>query len=427
MLVPLVAGVLAAPTVRPARGDELGDAKAQANALQAKIAAQKALIAQINSAQADLRSSIASTTQELQGITADLVAMRKKIGLLKVDIANVQAAYEGLLAQLASLNADLTRIEGEEAAKKEELRARKEQLATRIRESYQSEQTSVLESFLAGASFTAMLEQMSYQLDIAEQDKALAERIVRDRETLATLHENVVATRDQTVVLRQATEAQKRELDARMAELKAAQARLKQLEKETKRALAVQKAAYAKLARDRANLRRALAEAAAAKRRLQQRINDIIAQQFQHGNIPSEYNGTLKWPMPGTISQDFGCTGFPFEPPLGSCAHFHSGIDIVNACGTAIRASAPGTVAYIGWNFADGPDPAWIVVVAHSQNLQTWYAHMAPRFPGGIHAGSFVKEGQVLGYEASTGHSTGCHLHWMVEFNGEFVNPRLFV
>jgi murein DD-endopeptidase MepM/ murein hydrolase activator NlpD len=427
ILVPIVAGLFAAPAASPVQGDELGDARNQAKALQQKIAAQKALIAQINSAQADLRSTIASTTQELHGITADLVAMRKKVALLKDRIANVQAAYEGLLAELASLNADLTRIEGEEATKKEELRVRKDQLATRIRESYQSEQTSVLESLLSGASFTSMLEQMSYQLDIAEQDKALAQRIVSDRETLATLHQSVTATRDQTVVLRQATEAQKRELDARMAELKVAQARLRQLEKETKRALAVQKAAYAKLARDRANLRRALAEAAAARRRLQKRINDIIAEQFQHGNIPSQFNGTLSWPMPGTISQDYGCTGVPFEPPLGNCAHWHNGIDIVNQCGTPIRSSAAGTIAYIGWNYADGPDPAWIVVVAHSQNLQTWYAHMSPTFPGGIHAGSFVRAGQIVGHEASTGHSTGCHLHWMVEYNGDFVNPRLFV
>jgi murein DD-endopeptidase MepM/ murein hydrolase activator NlpD len=35
--------------------------------------------------------------------------------------------------------------------------------------------------------------------------------------------------------------------------------------------------------------------------------------------------------------------------------------------------------------------------------------------------------GQVVGYEASTGHSTGCHLHWAVRLNGVFSNPRLFV
>ena len=60
---------------------------------------------------------------------------------------------------------------------------------------------------------------------------------------------------------------------------------------------------------------------------------------------------------------------------------------------------------YIGWNYADGADPAWIVIIAHSSNLTTWYAHMQPRYP--VRAGQVVSKGQVIGYEGSTGHSTG--------------------
>ena len=52
---------------------------------------------------------------------------------------------------------------------------------------------------------------------------------------------------------------------------------------------------------------------------------------------------------------------------------------------------------------------------------------MQPRYPGGIASGSMVKQGQVIGYEGNTGHATGAHLHWVVEFNDDFVNPRLFL
>ena len=93
-----------------------------------------------------------------------------------------------------------------------------------------------------------------------------------------------------------------------------------------------------------------------------------------------------------------------------------------------MRASGAGTVVYIGWNYADGADPAWIVIIAHSEGLQTWYAHMQPRYPGGIHAGSSRRRAaSSIGYEGNTGHSTGAHLHWAVMFNGDFVNPRLFL
>jgi len=65
------------------------------------------------------------------------------------------------------------------------------------------------------------------------------------------------------------------------------------------------------------------------------------------------------------------------------------------------------------------------VIIAHSQKLETWYAHMVPNCP--VHAGGSVKQGQVIGHEGNTGHSTGAHLHWAVRFNGDFVNPRLFL
>ena len=35
-----------------------------------------------------------------------------------------------------------------------------------------------------------------------------------------------------------------------------------------------------------------------------------------------------------------------------------------------------------------------------------------------------VSRGQVIGYEGSSGRSTGCHLHFETLENGEFVDPR---
>ena len=50
---------------------------------------------------------------------------------------------------------------------------------------------------------------------------------------------------------------------------------------------------------------------------------------------------------------------------------------------------------------------------------------MQPERP--VLVGQVVAQGEVIGYEGSTGRSTGAHLHWMVEFNGAFQNPRLFL
>ena len=207
---------------------------------------------------------------------------------------------------------------------------------------------------------------MSYYIDVGEQDKALANEISQDQATLAALHQTTEDTRSQTDDLRQQTAAQKRALDKSLRELNAAKAALKQLEKRAAAALASQKRTYAAIERNKAAAKAALAKAAAAQKKLKDQIAALIRKQLQGGNIPSEYNGTLTWPMSGDVTQNFGCTGFSWEPPYGSCPHFHQGIDIVAPYGTPVKASGDGTVVYIGWNYADGADPAWIVIIAHS-------------------------------------------------------------
>lgn len=425
LLVPLLTGVFAAPAAPQAAASDLSDAQAAKKALQNKIAAQKAQIADLNALQDGLRTQITQTTVQLNGINADLGKTRKQIAAMKLVIAKVQAKYDDLLKQLVQLDGSIDRVVAQEDAKRAELATRKALLSQRIRSAYETNRTSLLETFLSAGSFTDILTEMSYFLDVGAQDKQLAQQVSKDQATLASLHDTVVQTRSQTDDLRVATAKQKVELDASLRALRAAEAQLHVLEVATARALAAQRKAYAAAQRNKARLASALRASAAAQRKLQHKIDSIIASQVSRGNIPSSYNGTLHWPMAGNVTQNFGCTGVWAEPPLGSCAHFHQGIDIVNAYGTPVHASGGGTVVYCGWNYADGADPAWIVIIAHSSSLETWYAHMVPGCPVGT--GSHVSAGQVVGHEGNTGHSTGAHLHWAVRLNRTFVNPRLFL
>jgi murein DD-endopeptidase MepM/ murein hydrolase activator NlpD len=429
VLASLVVGILGGPA-SPVGADELSDARARQAALSQQLKTQKAAIAEINAMQADLGGQIASTKRQLNGINANLVEVRSNINSMAQKINVVRAEYQAQVFDLAQLDVSLDRITVEEDTMVVSLRARKALLADRLRQAYDTDRTSMLETFLSGRSFTDVLSDVSYAIDVGEQDKQLAQQIQEDQQTIAAVHQTVLDMRAAQDDLRLQTAAQKVKLDQQLKALKAAQAELHRLEVATKRALQIQNAAYAKLLRNKKNLAHALAATASARHQLASKISNLVAQQYQLGNIPSQYNGSLIWPMSGTVTQDFGCTGVVYEPPLGSCPHFHNGIDIVagSGCGTPIKASGDGRVAYIGWNYADGSDPAWIVIIAHSSNLTTWYAHMkAYTYPGGITTGSVVKQGQVIGYEDTTGHSTGCHLHWMVELNGNFVNPRLFV
>lgn len=420
-------GLLGAPAnTGVARGDELSDAKAKQAALKKQVAEQKAQIAAINDLQKGLAAEISDTKQQLAKVGADLDAVRKKIATMQDQIDQVKASYNALVAQLADMDDELTRLETEEAQKRLDLAEKRAQLADRVRSAYDTDRTSPLEAFISGGSFTDLLAEMSYYIDVGEADKALADQVAKDKETLASLHQTVSDTRDRTNVVRQETASQKRELDKAMRALQETKAELRALERQVAQSLREQKARYAALIRNKRNAAAIIAKAAAQQRRLASQIDDLIARQVSKGNIPSQFNGTMRWPMDSfVVSGEFGCSTFAYYAPGHGCAHFHNGIDLVSAYGAPIRAAAAGEVVYVGWNWADGADPAWIVVVAHAGNLKTWYAHMQPKRP--VSVGDWVNKGDIVGYEGNTGHATGPHLHWMVELNGDFVNPRLFV
>jgi murein DD-endopeptidase MepM/ murein hydrolase activator NlpD len=130
----------------------------------------------------------------------------------------------------------------------------------------------------------------------------------------------------------------------------------------------------------------------------------------------------LAWPMPGApISQPFGPSTLLLEPPLGPYPHFHTGADLALPAGTPVQAAADGIVVAaatgrIGYgNY---------VIIAHGHGVETLYGHLDAL---AVTIGDSVVEGQVIGFEGSTGFSTGPHLHFEVRVNGQFVDPLLYL
>ena len=228
------------------------------------------------------------------------------------------------------MDIELARVTAQEAAKRAELTERRALLADRVRNAYDTDRTSPLETFLSGGTFTDLLAEMSYYIDVGEQDQALANQITRDKETLAALHETVHGMRVRTDELRKETAAQKRALDAALVDLKETKAQLKKLEKRVAKALKEQQRRYAALARNKANAAAIIRRAAADQKKLSKKIEDLIEKQVSQGNIPSRYNGSMKWPMKDfTVSGNYGCSSYEYYAPGNGCAHYHNGIDLV--------------------------------------------------------------------------------------------------
>ncbi len=421
LVLPLLVGI-AGPA--PARGDELADAQARQRALAARIEAQRKEAARLHTMQAGLAADIADTKTALAAVNTDLAATQKKVKRLASEVAAVQTTYGDLVRQIEAFDREIAGLQAEEVERTRDLANQVARLEARIRGAYRTGRTSLLETLLSAETFTDVLEDVGSYMDLGSQDRELALQIERDRETIRTVRDTLTQTRAATAELRNEAAAEKRALDARMKEYRAAQKRLAALQKETKRQLAIQRAAYARMAANEKSLKAAIAADQAAQKKLKARIGRLLARERSYGNIPSAYNGSLRWPLSGVITQEFGCTGYRLEPSGGGCAHFHNGIDIAAPMYSPIRAAGSGIVLYAG-PLSDG---AWVVVIAHSDELVTWYGHVDNRrHRPAVAAGDHVEAGQVIAYVGMTGMTTGPHLHWIVQFRGEWANPRLFV
>ncbi|MER7890425.1 M23 family metallopeptidase [Micromonospora sp. NPDC094482] len=86
----------------------------------------------------------------------------------------------------------------------------------------------------------------------------------------------------------------------------------------------------------------------------------------------------------------------------------HAGIDFAMPAGTPIHAAAAGTVVKAG-DAGDGYGNS--VFIDHGNGYLTHYAHQSRLV---VSVGDKVGVGEVIGYEGSTGDSTGPHLHFEV-------------
>lgn len=96
----------------------------------------------------------------------------------------------------------------------------------------------------------------------------------------------------------------------------------------------------------------------------------------------------------------------------------HLGVDYGAPTGTPVKAVGDGSITLRGWVGGYGNQ----VVIRHSGGLESLYAHLSG-FARGLQKGSYVRQGQVIGYVGSTGNATGPHLDFRLRQNGTFINP----
>jgi murein DD-endopeptidase MepM/ murein hydrolase activator NlpD len=165
---------------------------------------------------------------------------------------------------------------------------------------------------------------------------------------------------------------------------------------------------------------------------------------------PSLYGYFAGWPVlpngSSVVSQPFGCTAFreisgydcPNDKPW-----FHSGVDIADPSRPLLYSVVRGRVVYVGVSpgracaFPGAENPrtnlGWMIEIqavdetGHLGPYRVKYGHTRVGSER-VQVGDLVQPGQVLAQMASTGCSTGPHVHLMVQDGaGQFLDPFNFI
>ncbi|HXN04749.1 MAG TPA: peptidoglycan DD-metalloendopeptidase family protein [Candidatus Acidoferrum sp.] len=354
---------------------------------------------------------------QLQGLNGQIVATKTQIAQLlgqerqlQGEIAAFDAQLRAVQAQIDQETAKLVLLAQQVDQAKEQLALKEDELAQhiadfgrRMRLMYKSGQISGLELIFSAANFTDLMNRVVFFNVIVREDRRQVAELQKERAAI---------------------EAMKADLEAKKAE-QAQVVKQVQDQKAQLQAVRDQRAAREQqIAAIEAQFQQLLADMEAQRAALQAQIASLIHESFR-----ARSSGKWKWPIDGVITQGFGCTSYPFEPYDPTCPshHFHSGIDISTDYGTPVHASDGGIVH----NFTMGC--TWggglcgygrYVVMVHAGGFITLYGHLSSWAVGD---GVQVDKDTVIGYEGSTGNSTGPHLHFEIDLAGMPVDPLAYL
>ncbi|MDO5556967.1 MAG: M23 family metallopeptidase [Clostridia bacterium] len=131
--------------------------------------------------------------------------------------------------------------------------------------------------------------------------------------------------------------------------------------------------------------------------------------------------GAMKWPtsIKGYVSSPFGMR----MHPISGKYKMHKGIDIAGTGkGAKLLAAAGGTVSFV--RKVDQGGYGIYLKIDHGGGIETLYGHASKIL---VNKGDKVSAGQTVAIIGTTGSSTGIHLHFEVQKNGNPVDPMNYL
>jgi len=369
---------------------------------QACLAYNQGIGQQVNNEQQlqYIQWKIGSIQDQIDATYSLIKTLNAQIEAQKNLIAQTQAAIDELDRKIRFTEASLTRLHAG-------MSVRDALLNQRLRYVDDHGSVNYVELVLTANTFNDLMNRMIGAQQVAAADRKLLDELGTQRAQFDQTNADLGIQKNQEGVLLKQQLATEADFETNVNKQKQAIAYAQQLETQLHDR-------YAEI-----QAQRALIDAQVAQ--LQQKY-DAAAKAAGGGN------GVFAWPLPACgfscITQGFGCSTFYLEPYDASCPYphrIHTGIDIAGPYHSAVVAADTGIIYLYPWSTGYGN----YIIIFHGNGYSTHYGHLAGF--ANVQSGQIIARGDLIGYEGSTGWSTGPHLHFEVRTNNNYRNPCIWL
>ncbi len=326
--------------------------------------------------------------------------LQNQLSIIETRIKKLRADINVTSAKISTANLQIEELNLEIYDTTEQIEKHKDNIAGIVQVLYEYDEKTLLELILENNKFSDFLSQVEYI-------ELLQKNIQEDLRALKGLKAEMEGEKQQI-------EVHKQELETYSAQLYS-QKQIEDSQKTQKNNILKQTKGQEK------KYQQLLSDIEEREKDIQEEVYTLeekLRLTLDSSSIPSARSGILSWPNEGLLTQGYGYTAYSKRLYKSG---FHNGIDIAAGYGAPIYAAKDGIVKEIGDSDKycyRGAYGKWLAI-EHDNNLTTFYAHFSAF--GRYKKGETVKQGDIIGYEGSSGYSTGSHLHFGVYAANTFI------
>ena len=401
-------------------------------------------INELEKQQAELDKEMAEIQKQYQENANDMQDMVNQKNVIDQEIANLNAQIALINEQIAAFNLLIADKQDELDAAQEKLAGLNEQNKARIRAMEEEGDLSYWAVLFKASSFADLLDRIAMIEEIAEADKRrLDEMSVAANEVKAAMADLQLQLAEQEEAIDELTEASlvQEEKRAKAEELltqlvaKGEEYETMMDESEAAQDELLLEIAAKEKEFDQAKYREWLATSIVTTKATQAPTKPSTGGGNSGGGSGGSGGGggseggsggggggqtsSSGWLTPVSGYRITSVFGMRWHPVHGGY-RMHNGVDMACSQGTPIYATRSGQVTTATYEKNAG----YYVSINHGDGFSSVYMHMTHYV---VKSGTYVSQGQLIGYVGSTGASTGPHLHFGIAYNGSYVNPMKYV